>query len=108
MTVIYKLYISRHSAEILSPSNRDDLPQSHSSNSHHTHSQSQNAIQTSENKTHPKLHPEHQHRQRAKSMTYRFSTQHLPIICEAIYSYKPQNPDELELKKGCKSIQLNF
>lgn len=53
--------------------------------------------------TQNKLHPEQQqHRQRAKTVAYRFSTHHLPIICEAIYSYKPQNADELELKKGCE------
>lgn len=38
--------------------------------------------------------------QRAKLVHMRFP--YFPVRCEAIYSYKPQNADELELKKGCK------
>lgn len=38
--------------------------------------------------------------QRAKLVQQRFNR--FPAMCEAIYSYKPLNPDELELKKGAQ------
>lgn len=73
---------NRHSAEILS------TPTSSTNETTRTHSDNNKQV----------VKPSLTQQQRAKLIHQKFS--HFPIACEAVYSYKPQNSDELELKKG--------